>query len=187
MARIEKVRTVHEGWSTFRLIDFRLDDDSLVERAVEDHGDAVVVLPYDPDRKVATLVRQLRPPVAFRRAEGFWEPPAGLLDMPGESPETCARREALEETGLRLPVLEPLGCYWSTPGSSTERAHLFLGAYAGVDRLGQGGGADAHEDIEVKEVALKDLAAALDRGELEDLKLMACLLSLMRRRPELFN
>jgi hypothetical protein len=30
---------------------------------VEDHGDSVGVLPYDPARRVATLVRELRVPV----------------------------------------------------------------------------------------------------------------------------
>ena len=35
--------------------------------------------------------------------KGRWSPPGGKLDMvKGESPYQCARREALEETGLKL-------------------------------------------------------------------------------------
>ena len=35
--------------------------------------------------------------------KGRWSPPGGKLDMDkGESPYQCARREALEETGLEL-------------------------------------------------------------------------------------
>jgi nudix-type nucleoside diphosphatase (YffH/AdpP family) len=186
MAEIVRSRVLHQGWSTFRLIDVRLDDGDVVERAVEDHGDGVIVLPYDPERRTALLVRQLRAPALFRGDGAFLEPPAGMLED-GEAPEACARREALEEAGVRLGALEPLGRYWATPGSSTEKSFLFLAPYSAGDRTGAGGGADAHEHLEVLEIPLPDLAAALDRGELQDLKLMALLLSLIRRRPELFR
>jgi len=186
MAEIVRTRTLYEGWSTFRLVDIRLDGGAVVERAVEDHGDGVMVLPYDPERRTALLVRQLRAPALFRGEGEFLEPPAGMLED-GEAPETCGRREALEEAGVRLGTLEPLGEYWATPGSSTEKSFLFLAPYSAGDRVGAGGGADAHEDVEVLEVPLGQLASAADKGELKDLKLLALLLSLMRRRPELFR
>ena len=35
--------------------------------------------------------------------KGYWSPPGGKLNMPeGESPYECAKREALEETGVSL-------------------------------------------------------------------------------------
>jgi len=186
MAEIVRTRTLHEGWSTFRLIDIRMDDGSVVERSVEDHGDGVMVLPYDPARRTAVVVRQLRAPPLFRGEGEFWEAPAGLVE-PGEAPEACARREALEETGLQLGSLEPLGRYWSTPGSSTERSWLFLAPYGEGDRVGAGGGADADEEVEVQEVPLARLAEAAGTGELQDLKLLALVLSLRLRRPDLFR
>jgi nudix-type nucleoside diphosphatase (YffH/AdpP family) len=186
MAEIVRTRTLHEGWSTFRLVDVKLDDGSVVERSVEDHGDAVMVLPYDPERRVALLVRQLRAPALLRGEGEFLEAPAGLIED-GEAPEACVRREALEETGLRLGELEPLGRYWATPGSSTEQSWLFLAPYSAKDRVEAGGGADAHEDVDVLETPLAQLAQAADRGELNDLKLLALVLSLRLRRPELFR
>ena len=134
---------------------------------------------------MALLVRQFRAPVAWREEPGFPEPPAGLIDN-GESPETAARREAEEETGLKLRSLEALGRFWSSPGSTTETSWLYLAEYASADRIGKGGGVDDHEDVEMFELPLAELAARAKDGELMDLKLAVLALSLMLRRPELF-
>ena len=185
MAEVVDTRTVYSGWSEFSLVKLRLEDGAVVERCVEDHGDAAVVLPYDPERRVALLVRQVRAAVTYRGEDEFPEAPAGLVDE-GESPEAAAVREAEEETGLRLRSLEPLGRFWSSPGSSTETSWLYLAEYLPTDRCGDGGGVDDHEDIEVIELPLADLAGRARRGELNDLKLGVLVLSLMLRRPELF-
>ncbi len=180
-------RVVHDGWSRFRIVRVRTRDGTVLQREVEDHGPAVAVLPYDPDRRVATLVTQMRPAVMVAGGDvTMTEVPAGLLEE-GEEPAACARREALEETGLRLGALEPLGMLWSMPGLSTERMHLFLAPYAIGDRTGDGGGLAAeHEDIVVEERPLADLAAAVDAGTLSDMKTVLLLLQLRLRRPDLF-
>lgn len=177
---------VHAGWSNFSLVTFRLDDGSIIVREIEDHGSAAVVLPYDPERRLAMLVRQFRGPVWIKAGTELTEPPAGIIDD-GEDPADTARREALEETGLKLGALEPLGTYWSSPGSTTERSSLYLASYTAADRIAPGGGEDEHENIQVLETPLSDLAAALERGELADLKLFALVQALMARRPELFD
>lgn len=186
MAEVLDVKPIYRGWSDFSLVSFRLDSGAVVERCIEDHGNAACVLPYDPERGVALLVRQFRAPVTLKGETEFPEPPAGLIDA-GEDAEACARREAEEETGLRLKALEPVGRFWSSPGSTTERSHLFLAEYSPADRIGDGGGTDEHEDVEVLELPLAELAARADKGELHDLKLAVLMLSLMRRRPELFE
>jgi ADP-ribose pyrophosphatase len=53
------------------------------------------------------------------------ELPAGAVE-PGESADEAASRELREETGLTGGSLEPLGSFWTMPGRSTQRAHLFL-------------------------------------------------------------
>ncbi|RVU16578.1 NUDIX domain-containing protein [Methylobacterium oryzihabitans] len=185
-AEILKLRTVHEGWNRFSLATVRLADGAEVERAVEDHGDSVGVLPYDPVRRVAALVRELRVPVLLASgAPSQLEAPAGLID--GGDPADNARREVLEETGIRLHALEPVGAAYSCAGVSTERIHLFLAPYGAGDREGPGGGAEGeHENIRVVEMTFADLAALADTGGLTDLKTLTLVLALRARHPDLF-
>ena len=185
-ARIRDVQKVYAGWSTFSVATVELSDGNRIRREIEDHGNAVAVLPYDPQRRVATLVRQLRAPLL--RAAGLQdhlEAPAGILE--GRDPEACARREVMEETGLQLGPLEHIVRAWSMPGLSTERMDLFLAPYGSADKVGSGGGlADEHENITIVEMMLAELAAMVARGTLDDLKTVTLVLALHVRRPELF-
>jgi nudix-type nucleoside diphosphatase (YffH/AdpP family) len=183
---ILRVRPVHEGWGRYLIAAIRLPDGQEIKREIEDHGRAVCVLPYDPERRVALLVRLFRAPPLYAGGPGeMLEAPAGLLDE--DSPEDCARREALEEAGLRLGALEPVATAWTMPGISTERMSLYLAPYAAADRVAEGGGvAGEHENITVIEMPLADLAAMAARGDVTDLKTLTLLLMLKDRRPDLF-
>ena len=184
---IEALTLRHERWSRMFVATLRLPDGQTVQRDVEDHGEAVAVLPFDPARRTALLVRQFRAPPFHTAGEPeMLELPAGRLDE--DDPAACARREAMEEIGLRLGFLEPVMVAWTMPALSTERAHLFLASYDSADRVARGGGlAEEHEDIAVTEKPLVELAAMADRGELRGLKLFALVQTLRLRRPELFG
>lgn len=186
-AEILNLRLVHEGWSRFGVARVRLADGSEAEREIEDHGNSVGVLPYDPERRVATLVRELRVPVLHTSgAQSQLEAPAGLID--DGSPEENARREVLEETGLRLDRLEHVGTTYSCAGISTEQIHLFLASYRTADRKTEGGGAEGeHENIRVVEMPLDELAGLADEGRLTDLKTLTLVLALRARHPDLFG
>ena len=83
------------------------------------HPGGAGVLPVHDDGSIS-LTRQLRPAVAAV----MLEIPAGRLN-PGEAPLECARRELLEETGIRAEELIPLGTIQSSPGVFDEVIHLF--------------------------------------------------------------
>jgi nudix-type nucleoside diphosphatase (YffH/AdpP family) len=185
-AEIVDTKIAYQGWAKYLIARIRLADDQLIKREIEHHGDAVAVLPYDPVRKLAMLVRQLRAPVLFAAKEpDLLEAIAGMIDDDG--PENTVRRESLEEAGLRLGAVEHVGRMWTTPGVSTERMDLYLAAYSSLDRVGAGGGlAEDHENITVVEIGLAELARMADSGELYDMKTFALVQTLRLRRPALF-
>ncbi len=187
MVAIRSTRLAHDGWLKLRVATLAGDDGVAFDREIEDHGPAVAVLPYDPGRRTALLVRLPRAPVLFMgEACDVLEAPAGLRE-PGEDPGDCARREAEEEVGVTLDTLEEAGHVWSMCGISTERMHLFLAPYTPGQRTGAGGGlASEHENIIVVEMPLADLRDLADRNALADMKTLVLVQTLRLRRPDLF-
>lgn len=178
---------IYSGWGRFLMLQVELGDGRLVQRQVEDHGEAAAVLPYDAERRMALVVRQPRVgPLYSGFDPHLVEAAAGIID-PGETAAATAVREALEELGVRLGDVAPVAAAWSMPGISSERIHLFLAPYSAADRVGPGGGvAEEGEEIEVLELPLQTLVQQADSGTLTDIKTLALVWALARRRPELF-
>ena len=103
-----------------RVDQVRLADGKVTFREVVQHPGGVCVLPVD-DKGVAYCVRQYRYPAG----EHLLEVPAGKLE-PGEDPRECAIRELGEETGFTAGEMISLGSFYTSPGFSTEKLHLFL-------------------------------------------------------------
>jgi nudix-type nucleoside diphosphatase (YffH/AdpP family) len=185
--QILSTRSLYDGWTSLRLVRVRLDSGEVVNREVEDHGDAVAVLPYDPVRRMAMLIRIMRAPALVRAGRAaLFECPAGLLDE--ADPAEAARREAEEEVGLALHDVEHVGRVWTSPGISAEQMDLYLAPYSAADRVNAGGGiASEHEAIEVTELGLDAVWAMVERGELDDIKTLTLVLTLRLRHPELFR
>lgn len=162
--------------------------DATFDKEIIVRGDAATVLPYDPARRTAILVRLPRTPAQYIDGRpNLLEALAGVIEK-GERAEDGLRREAMEEAGVRLTDLEPVVTAFSSPGYSTEKLHLFLAPYAPADRIADGGGVPGeHEDIEVVEVPLAELWAMVGRGEIVDMKSFALIHALRARRPELFK
>lgn len=94
------------------------------QRAVRDvqvHPGAVAVIAVDEQGRVL-LVRQYRHPVAMR----LFEPPAGLLDHPGEDPLVTAQRELAEEAGYEAAQWQVLVDLFNSPGGSSEAIRVYL-------------------------------------------------------------
>jgi ADP-ribose pyrophosphatase len=95
-------------------------DGTVVSREVIRHPGAVVILPILPDGRIC-LIRNYR--VAVR--QWLLELPAGTLE-PGESPQTTAERELIEETGYRAGRMTPLCSFFMSPGILHEQMHAFV-------------------------------------------------------------
>jgi ADP-ribose pyrophosphatase len=160
-------REVHRG-RTIRLdIDrVRLPNGREMDFEMIHHPGAAAVVPLLASGEVL-MVRQ------YRYATGGWllEVPAGKLD-PGESPETCARREVEEEVGHRAGDLQPLGWIWTTPGFTDEKIWLYLAT--GLEETAQGLQDD--EVLSVERMPLEKAVAMAASGEIVDSKSTAGLL-----------
>ena len=136
------------------------------------HGKAAAVLLYDPKRGVVTLVKQFRAGAYLSDgALATIEACAGMLD--GDTPEICAVREALEETGI--VIREPVHAFdaYMSPGGMTEKIACFVAPYGEADRAGKGGGVDDDEHIEVLEIPFAEAFAMIERGAIADAKTIA--------------
>ena len=151
-------------------LDYRRGDGTWqrLDREVFDRKHAAAVLPIDQRRGTVILVRQFRlPPFLTGYREPMVEVIAGALD--NDTPDVCARREAMEEAGVEVGDLKEVFHCFMSPGAVTERMHLFVGSYS--VRAGKGGGLqDEGEDIEVLEMPLADAFAMVANGEIVDAK-----------------
>lgn len=149
----------------------RLPDGTTATREYVVHNGAVLMVPVLPDGRLV-VERQYR--YANRRV--FLEFPAGKLD-PGEDALTTARRELIEEAGYTATTWTYLGVIHPIISYSTEAIAMYLAE--GLQHVGAR--LDAGEFLEVREVTVDEMLAALDRGEVTDAKTVVALLLYARR------
>jgi ADP-ribose pyrophosphatase len=152
--------TVYSG----KLVDVVRDDG--IEIVV--HGPAVAVVAVDRDDHV-TLVRQPRPAAGGM----LLELPAGGVED-GESPLACGRRELREETGLSGGRWFEAAAFFTSPGYTDEKLHLFVARGLEPGEASPEGS----EEIEIVRVPLADVPSLL--ATIEDAKTLAGLLLLLR-------
>ncbi|CAN5443167.1 NUDIX hydrolase [soil metagenome] len=150
---------------------YRYSDGSESEREVVEHPGAVAILALDDE--VIWLVRQPREAVG---AADLLEIPAGKLDVEGEPPLDCAKRELVEEIGREAAEWEELKRIYPSPGFAEEEVTIFIArgtsAVSGHEPI-------AEERIEIVAWPLSDLDSAID--ECADAKSLIGLLLLRSR------
>ncbi len=178
-------QTLFSGWINLLMLKLRLGDGEY-HRTLVEHPSGAAILAYDADRRVATILQQTRYAPLFLDHPPLAEPIVGAFD--GTSPEETARREAIEEVGIHLEKLQPVGQVWITPSTTTERVHLFLGQYDVMSKIAPGGGVlEENEIIKYHEIELPTLWKMVCSGEMTDAKLYMLVHALYARRPELFT
>ena len=133
------------------VVRYRRPDGLVVRREVIAHPGAVVMVPVEDDHVI--LVRQPREAVG----EYLLELPAGKLDVPGEPPIECARRELAEEVGRAAATWEDWGGFFTAPAILQEYIHCFLA----TDLTPVAHEPIAEEAIEVVRWPLADLDALI--------------------------
>ncbi len=132
-------------------------------REVVRHPGASAVLVVD-EKGFLVLEKQYRYPID----EILWEIPAGKLNKSEPSLE-CAKRELMEETGLKAKKWEELGYIYTTPGFSDEKIYLFFASdlEKGEQNL------DEDEFVEMKYFSKNKVEEMINTGEIADSKTIA--------------
>ncbi len=172
---VEDVDLLAAGWHVLRATTFRYRGDDgewrTQKRETYDRGNGATILLYDPSRRTVLLTRQFRYPVYVNaHPDGMLiETAAGLLD--DDDPITAIRREAEEETGVRVDEVQHVFDVYMSPGSVTERLHFFAAAYDGSSRVSDRGGLEEEgEEIEILEYGIDEALQLIRDGEIQDAK-----------------
>lgn len=168
-------KTVYEGKiATVREDEFRYSDGSTATREVVGHPGAVAMVAHD-DLHIY-LVRQPREAVG---EEALLELPAGKLDVPGESPLECAKRELAEEVGKSASQWRELKRFYTSPGFAEEEVIVYLA----TDLDDASAEAEEEERLEIVPWPLAELDRAIE--ECQDSKSLIGMLLFreLRRGP----
>ena len=172
-------RTLHEGYVwNLALVAFTAPDGTTFTRDIVRSPGAVGVLPlvFDAEGNASVvLVSQYRPP--YERS--VIEIPAGMRDIEGEDTEEVARRELIEEAGLRADRLELLTEILPSPGMTDSVTTIYLAT--GCTPVPHDRQGPEEEHMELLHLPLDEAIAMVDRGDIADAKSVVALLLTERR------
>src|SRR5580698_531460 len=138
----------------------KLPNGRTVRITVIHHPGAVIIAPF-LNKNTVVMLRQFRPTLK----KYIYELPAGTLD-PHEPVALCARRELLEETGLKAKKLAKLGAIYPVPGYSTEIIHIFKAEQLTMTQAQP----EDYEVIEIMPMTKPQVRKLFTQGKLMDAK-----------------
>jgi len=167
-------RILHEGDRiTLARLQVASPDGTEFERDVVHHPGAVGVVPVIDEGAAVLLVRQYRAAVDAE----LLEIPAGIRDLAGEAPIETARRELIEEVGMRAGRIESLCAFHNSPGFCDEVVHVFAAFdLEPCDRDLQG---IEEQHLTVERVQMEEVPALIAAGSISDAKTIIGLLLAM--------
>lgn len=159
--RVEKVSLRHRLFNQTTYI-------APIQRELIQRKQAAGVLIYNDQQQKFALIEQFRIG-AIDDAESPWqlEIIAGVLDG-DESPESCIRRESLEESGCELNTLQHLFSFYPSAGACAELFHLYSAEAELPEQGGVFGMPDEGENIQLHILAYADIPTLLTNGRLKN-------------------
>jgi len=154
----------------------------VVSRLSLERGDAVAVLVQNTSSGKLIFSNQFRYS-AHKNGEGWIiEAIAGMVGK-DEDPELAAKRELREELGLDISTLEHISTFYTSPGGSSERIHLYYSEVSGehAKYTGFGGLISEVEDIKAEEMTLEEALQKIKSGEIMDAKTIVGIYWLVNR------
>ena len=141
---------------------------SSIHRELIYRPEAAGVLLYDNQQRRFALIEQFRIG-ALNDTVSPWqlEVIAGVLDG-DETPETCIRRESLEEAGCEVHDLQHLFTFYPSAGACSEIFHLYVANVELPTSGGVFGMPDEGEDIQLHLFDYSDAPLLVKNGRLRN-------------------
>jgi GDP-mannose pyrophosphatase NudK len=175
--KIKRTEVLSDNWYQLNKITFDyLRNDGTWQTQIResyDRGNGAAVFMYNKQTKNIILIKQFRLPSYLNGNKNglLIETCAGLLD--DDNPETCIKKEILEETGYKINNVSKVFEAYMTPGAVTEQIHYFIAEYTDNMKTDKGGGLiSEEEDIEVLEMPFTKAIDLLNKGAIKDAKTM---------------
>jgi ADP-ribose pyrophosphatase len=144
--------------------DVLMPDEQTVSRDVVEHPGAVGIIALDEADRVLLIQQYRHPPGRL-----LWEPPAGLLDEPGESPLDTAARELFEEAAYQAERWDVLLDAFTSPGMTDEAVRIYLARdLHAVPAESRHVGVHEEADMPVSWLALDDAVPAILAGKIHN-------------------
>lgn len=151
-------------------VDVEAPDGSTFTRELLRTGGAAAIVPVLDDGDTVLVLRQYRASLD----DLLLEIPAGMVDE-GEDPETCARRELVEEVGYQATDLAFLYEARVAAGFTDHVVTVFLAT--GLTEVGADRQGPEEEAMTVERLSLREAPALIAAGELIDSKTITGLLA----------
>lgn len=143
-------KLLYKGFFTINQQIVQKSDGTTFPLEVLERGNAIAAIVKDIDTNKYIFVRQYR----VCNSDYLIEIPAGMVDKNEDFKEAVAR-ELKEEIGYGIEHICQIAEYYSSPGTSTEKVHLF---HVEGRKLTSGGGLkDENEEIEIIELTEEEL------------------------------
>ena len=159
--QVEKVQLRHRLFNRQEMI-------PTIQRELIHRPEAAGVLIYNHQQQKFALIEQFRIG-AIDDCDSPWqlEVIAGVLDG-NESPESCIRREALEESGCELKELQHLFSFYPSAGACAELFHLYSASTTLPQEGGVFGMPDEGENIQLHIIDYREIPNLLTNGRLKN-------------------
>lgn len=159
--QVEKISLRHQLFN-------QADYTATIQRELIRRKEAAGVLIYNDQQQRFALIEQFRvgainDPVSPWQLEII----AGVLDG-DESPESCIRRESIEESGCEIQDLEHLFSFYPSAGACDEIFHLYVAQAELPEQGGVFGMPDEGENIQLHIVQYQDLNQLLSSSRLRN-------------------
>ncbi|TCH63821.1 NUDIX domain-containing protein [Acinetobacter sp. ANC 4862] len=140
----------------------------VIQRELIHRPEAAGVLIYDDAQQKFALIEQFRVG-AMDDSDSAWqlEIIAGVLDG-DESPESCIRRESLEESGCKIDQLQHLFSFYPSAGACSELFHLYSAQANLPEQGGIFGMPDESENIQLHLIDYSEIKNLFTNGRLRN-------------------